>query len=74
MIDNRLLELISRYLKVNPSKISSDTKLKDIGAQDWQIIEMAMEFEAMFKINMDADKALSLEKVNDWEELFNNRL
>jgi acyl carrier protein len=69
MIDNRLLELISRYLKVNPSKISSDTKLKDIGAQDWQIIEMAMEFEPIFKINMDANKALSLEKVKDWENL-----
>jgi acyl carrier protein len=30
---------------------------------------MGMEFEAEFGVELEADKALSLKKVSDWEKL-----
>lgn len=68
-MNKELQLLISRYIKCDISEITSDRELKSLGAADWQIIEMAMEFEMIFKVPMDADKALSLGRVADWEKL-----
>jgi hypothetical protein len=64
-----LKALVARYMKCRASDVTSEKTLKELGAQDWQIIEMAMEFETLFKVPMDADKAIALKKVSDWEEL-----
>jgi hypothetical protein len=68
-MNSKLRELFVRYFKCKPSDIKSEITLKELRAQEWQIIEMAMEFEAIFNIPMDADKAISLKKVSDWELL-----
>ena len=68
-MNSQLKELFTRYFKCTSSDITLESKLKDLGAKDWQIIEMAMEFESTFNIPMDADKALSMKKVSDWEKL-----
>ena len=68
----KLQALMARYLKCKASDVTSDKTLKQLGAQDWQIIEMAMEFEAKFRVPMDADKALALKRVSDWEKLISN--
>lgn len=65
----RLKALMVRYLLCNPAEIEPHKSLKELGGHDWQIIEMAMEFETIFNVPMDADKALSLLKVSDWERL-----
>lgn len=56
-----------RHPDVTPKKT-----LRELGAADWQIIEMAREFDTLFKVPMDADKATSLRKVSDWEKLIPN--
>jgi hypothetical protein len=68
-MNNELQLLMARYFKCKISDITLQKTLKSLGAVDWQIIEMSMEFELMFKIRMDADKALSLKKVSDWNSL-----
>jgi acyl carrier protein len=68
-MNSKLKEMMARYFKIKASEVNSSKTLKSLGAQDWQVIEMAMEFEDKFGVQMDADRALSLKKVSDWEKL-----
>lgn len=60
---------MARSFDCSPDQVTSNATLSQLGAKKWQIIEMAMEFEDVFGVPMDADKALSLKKVSDWEKL-----
>jgi acyl carrier protein len=64
-----LKNLMVRYFKCKAKDVYPDQSLRSLGAENWQIIEMAMEFEDRFGIPMDADKALSMKKVSDWARL-----
>ena len=68
-MNNKIRSLMVRYFNCKPTDVTTNTTLIALGAQEWQIIEMAMEFESVFGVSMDAEKALSLKKVSDWENL-----
>jgi len=65
----KLKSLMGRHFKCKASLVSPEKTLRSLGAHDWQILDMAIDFEVLFDVPMDADKALSLKKVSDWERL-----
>lgn len=64
--------MMARYFKCRAADVEPDKSLAALGAKQSQIIRMAAEFEATFNVSMDADKALALKRVLDWDKLINN--
>ncbi len=59
-------EVVSSVLKVDGSEITEDSNfIFDLGADSMQSIELVAGFEEEFDIEMDQDKALEIQSIDD---------
>ena len=59
-------DVVRNVLKVDPSEISDDSNfIFDLGADSMQSVELVAGFEEEFDIEMDQDKALEIQTIED---------
>ena len=64
-IQNRVKNVISEVLKIEPSGIADDANfIFDLGADSVQSVSLVAAFEEEFEIEMDEDKALDVQNVD----------
>ena len=62
----RVKEVVSSVLKTDHSEITDDANFVfDLGADSLQSIELVAGFEEEFNIEMDQDKALEIQTIDD---------
>ena len=62
----RVKEVVSSVLKVESSEITDDANfIFDLGADSMQSVELVAGFEEAFDIEMDQDKALEIQNIDD---------
>jgi acyl carrier protein len=62
----RVKEVVSNVLKIDSSEITDDANFVfDLGADSMQSIELVAGFEEAFDIEMDQDKALEVQNIDD---------
>ena len=59
-------DVVSNVLKVDSSEITDDSNfIFDLGADSMQSVELVAGFEEAFDIEMDQDKALEVQSIED---------
>ena len=59
-------DVVSNVLKVDATEISDDSNfIFDLGADSMQSVELVAGFEEEFDIEMDQDKALEIQTIQD---------
>ena len=59
-------EVVSNVLKVDSSEITDDSNfIFDLGADSMQSVELVAGFEEAFDIEMDQDRALEVQSIQD---------
>jgi acyl carrier protein len=62
----RVKDVVSNVLKSDPGEISDDANfIFDLGADSMQSVELVAGFEEEFDIEMDQDKALEIQTIED---------
>ena len=62
----RVKDVVSTVLKVDSSEITDDSNfIFDLGADSMQSVELVAGFEEEFDIEMDQDKALEVQTIDD---------
>ncbi len=62
----RVKDVVSSVLKVESSEITDDSNfIFDLGADSMQSVELVAGFEEEFDIEMDQDRALEIQTVDD---------
>jgi len=62
----RVKDVVSSVLKVESSEITDDSNfIFDLGADSMQSVELVAGFEEEFDIEMDQDKALEIQTIDD---------
>ena len=62
----RVKEVVSNVLKVDSSEITDDANFVfDLGADSMQSVELVAGFEEEFDIELDQDKALEIQNIDD---------
>lgn len=62
----RVKDVVSSVLKIESSEISDDSNfIFDLGADSMQSVELVAGFEEEFDIEMDQDKALEVQNIDD---------
>ena len=62
----RVKEVVSSIIKVEGSEITDDANfIFDLGADSMQSVELVAGFEEAFDIEMDQDKALEIQNIDD---------
>jgi acyl carrier protein len=62
----RVKDVVSSVLKLDSSEISDDSNfIFDLGADSMQSVELVAGFEEEFDIEMDQDKALEVQTIDD---------
>ncbi len=62
----RVKKVVGKVLDVNPDEVSDDANfIFDLGADSAQSLELVASFEEEFDIEMDEDKALEVQNVED---------
>ena len=62
----RVKDVVSIVLKVESSEITNDSNfIFDLGADSMQSVELVAGFEEEFDIEMDQDKALEIQTIDD---------
>ena len=62
----RVKEVVSSVLKTDSSEITDDSNFVfDLGADSMQSVELVAGFEEEFDIEMDQDKALEVQSIDD---------
>jgi acyl carrier protein len=62
----RVKDVVSNVLKVDSSEITDDANfIFDLGADSMQSVELVAGFEEEFDIEMDQDKALEVQNIDD---------
>ena len=62
----RVKDVVSTVLKVENSEITDDSNfIFDLGADSMQSVELVAGFEDEFDIEMDQDKALEIQTIDD---------
>lgn len=65
-VQKRIKKVISKVLKVNEENISDNANfIFDLGADSLQSVELVAAFEEEFQIEMEEDKALEVQTVQD---------
>ena len=66
MTFNKLQDLLAKQLHINSAKITLKTRIiEDLGADSLDIIEMLMQLEEQFKIEVSDEDALTFKTVGD---------
>ena len=62
----RVKEVVGNVLKLDTSEITDDANfIFDLGADSMQSVELVAGFEEEFEIEMDQDKALEVQNIQD---------
>ena len=62
----RVKNVVSKVLKIEPSEITDDANFVfDLGADSMQSVELVAGFEEEFDIELDQDKALEVQNIDD---------
>ena len=62
----RVKDVVSNVLKVESSEITDDSNfIFDLGADSMQSVELVAGFEEEFDIELDQDKALEVQSIED---------
>ena len=62
----RVKNVVSQVLKIEPSEITDDANFVfDLGADSMQSVELVAGFEEEFDIELDQDKALEVQNIDD---------
>jgi acyl carrier protein len=62
----RVKNVVSNVLKIEPSEISDDANFVfDLGADSMQSVELVAGFEEDFDIELDQDKSLEVQNIDD---------
>lgn len=62
----RVKDVVSSVLKIESSEISDESNfIFDLGADSMQSVELVAGFEEEFDIEMDQDKALEVQNIDD---------
>ena len=62
----RVKDVVSNVLKVESSEITDESNfIFDLGADSMQSVELVAGFEEEFDIEMDQDKALEIQSIED---------
>ena len=62
----RVKDVVSNVLKVESSEVTDDSNfIFDLGADSMQSVELVAGFEEEFDIEMDQDKALEIQTIDD---------
>jgi len=62
----RVKDVVSNVLKVESSEITDESNfIFDLGADSMQSVELVAGFEEEFDIEMDQDKALEVQSIED---------
>ena len=62
----RVKEVVSNVLKVDNSEITDDANFVfDLGADSMQSVELVAGFEEEFDIELDQDRALEIQNIDD---------
>jgi acyl carrier protein len=62
----RVKDVVSSVLKVESSEITDDSNfIFDLGADSMQSVELVAGFEEAFDIELDQDKALEVQSIED---------
>ena len=62
----RVKDVVSNVLKTDPAEITDDANfIFDLGADSMQSVELVAGFEEEFDIEMDQDKALEIQTIED---------
>jgi acyl carrier protein len=62
----RVKEVVSSIIKVESSEITDDANfIFDLGADSMQSVELVAGFEEAFDIELDQDKALEIQNIDD---------
>ena len=62
----RVKDVVSNVLKVESSEITDDANfIFDLGADSMQSVELVAGFEEAFDIELDQDKALEVQSIED---------
>jgi len=62
----RVKNVVSNVLKIEPSEITDDANFVfDLGADSMQSVELVAGFEEDFDIELDQDKALEVQNIDD---------
>lgn len=65
-VEARVKKVISNVLKINTDIITPNANfIFDLGADSMQSLQLVAGFEEEFDIEMDEDKALEIQSVND---------
>lgn len=73
MVFERIKELIVEELNIPADQINLDSKIaEDLGADSIDAIELIMEVEEEFDIEIDDDTAMGIKTINDLVEVINN--
>jgi acyl carrier protein len=65
-IQQRVKEVVGRVLEVDSSEIADDANFVfDLGADSMQSLELVAGFEEEFEIELDEDKALEIQNLDD---------
>ena len=71
----RVTKVTSRVLGLDPGEIAPSANfIFDLGAESSQSIDLVMSFEAEFDIEMDQEKALAVQTVEDAAEFIGQQL
>ena len=63
---SRVKEVVSNVLKVEHTEITDNANfIFDLGADSMQSVELVAGFEEAFDIEMDQDKALEIQNIED---------
>ena len=62
----RVKDVVSSVLKSDPGEITDDSNfIFDLGADSMQSVELVAGFEEEFDIEMDQDRALEIQTIDD---------
>ena len=65
-IQNRVKEVVGKVLEVDSSEIADDANfIFDLGADSMQSLELVAGFEEEFDVELDEDKALEIQSLED---------
>lgn len=66
MVDEKVMEIISKQLGVNASEVTPEASFtEDLGADSLDTVELAMAFEEAFGVEIPDEKAEKITKVQD---------
>ena len=72
---DRVMRVTARVLGLDVAEVTPEANfIFDLGAESAQSVELVMAFEAEFDIEMDQEKALAVQTVNDAAEFIGGHL